>query len=111
MCEISRRFLSTSQTLPSSLLCAGESSVRHSHIWTFIIFFPYLSLAMSTTEHFTKYTAIQCTDIQCTDICSALIADKCCIKWNTYVNHLAEGTDANLLATPAKLNLPKKKRI
>ena len=55
-------------------------------------------MGVSITEHFTKYTAIQCTDI-----CSALIADKCCIKWNTYVNHLAEVTDANLFTAPAKL--------
>ena len=31
------------------------------------------------------------------------LADKCCLKWNTYVNHMAEVTDANLLATPANL--------
>ena len=35
------------------------------------------------------------------------VADKCCLKWSTYLNHLAEVTDANLLATLAKLNLPK----
>ena len=31
-----------------------------------------LTMAVSTTAHFTKYTAIQCTAIQCTYICSAL---------------------------------------
>ena len=35
------------------------------------------------------------------------VADKCCIKWNTYVNHLVEVTFANLLAIPAKLKLTK----
>ena len=50
-----------------------------------------VSVAVSTTVHLTKYTQMKYTPI----------------KWNTYVNHMAEVTDANLLATLAKLNLPK----
>ena len=65
---------------------------------------PWLCLLPRTWRSTLKWSTLKSSAL--TSVVHSL-ADKCCLKWSTYLNHLAEVTDANLLTTLAKLNLPK----
>ena len=75
----------------SALTGVGSCSILLSH---------WLCLLPCTWRSTLKWSTLKSSVL--TSVVHSL-ADKCCLKWSTYVNHLAEVTDANLLATPANL--------
>ena len=90
-----------------ALTSSHSSSLEWLCLGNMFLWAPSYTWAVSTTALLTRYTAMKYTAIQCTNICSALRRWLVLSQMEHYVNHLAEVTDASLLATLAKLNLPK----